>query len=158
MDSKSGRSADRTDYVFVAPNPGRFFVRVFWFLALVGTCVGLTLAIRDRELWSMVLAGASAVLFVVCWAVLQASIPQRVTVRGSVISIRRHGDEARFDLTDPGVDIRVKDGEIAFANYMDRWVVVRSKDVDWKVFTDVVMYYQSKADRNAEERDRRFSK
>ena len=29
-----------------------------------------------------------------------------------------------FDLEDPAVDIRVNDGEIAFAHYMDRWVVV----------------------------------
>ncbi len=158
MDPKSGRRADRTDYVFVAPNPGRFLVRVVWFLSLVGVCVGLTLAVADREVWAMVLAGSAAVTFVASWAILQASVPQRVTVSGSVISIRRHGEEALFDLTDPGVDIRVKDGEIAFANYMDRWVVVRSKDVDWKVFTDVVMYYQSKADRNAEERNRRFSR
>ena len=51
-----------------------------------------------------------------------------------------------------------RDGEIAFAHYMDRWVVVRSRDVDWKVFSDVVMHYQNKADRNAEERDKRFSR
>ena len=68
------------------------------------------------------------------------------------------GSVDTFDLEDPGVDIRVKDGEIAFAHYMDRWVVVRSRDVDWKVFSDVVMYYQNKADQNAEERDRRFNR
>ena len=48
-------------------------------------------------------------------------------------------------------------GEIAFAHYMDRWVVVRSSDVDWKVFSDVVMHYQNKADIYAAERDERFN-
>jgi hypothetical protein len=158
MDSKSTRGTARVDYVFVAPDPGRRVLRAALFLALIGLCVGLTLSISQRDLWSMVLAGCCAVALVVCWAMLQSSIPQRITVHGPSISIRRDGREDVFDLEDPGVDIRVKDGEIAFAHYMDRWVVVRSKDVDWKVFSDVVMYYQNKADHNAEERDRRFNR
>jgi hypothetical protein len=158
MDPKSARKADRVDYVFVAPDPGRRVLRATLFLALVGLVVGLTLSLSERSLWTMILAGVSAVGLVVCWAMLQSSIPQRITVRGSSVQIRRDGRVDTFDLEDPNVDIRVKDGEIAFAHYMDRWVVVRSKDVDWKVFSDVVMYYQNKADHNAEERDRRFNR
>jgi len=158
MDQKSTRKETRTNYVFVAPDPGRRVLRVAFVLALVGLCVGLTQGISDRSMWAMVLGGVSAVGLVVCWAMLQASIPQRITVRGPHVQIRRDGRVDTFDLEDPAVDIRVKDGEIAFAHYMDRWVVVRSRDVDWKVFTDVVMYYQNKADRNAEERDRRFNR
>jgi hypothetical protein len=94
---------------------------------------------------------------VVFWALLQARIPQRVTVREAVIEVRRDGHVDSFDLEDPSVEIRVMDGEIAFSSYMERWVVVRARDVDWKVFTDVVMYYQNKADHNAAERDKRFS-
>ena len=71
--------------------------------------------------------------------------------------MRRGGHTDSFDLEDPGVEIRVMDGEIAFSSYMERWVVVRARDVDWKVCTDVVMHYQNKADRHAEERNRRFS-
>jgi hypothetical protein len=158
MDHKSTRKADRVDYMFVAPDPGRRVVRITLFLCLIGLCVGVTLSITDRQLWTLLLAGISAVGLVVCWAMLQSSIPQRITVRGSKVQIRRDGNDFEFDLEDPAVDIRVKDGEIAFAHYMDRWVVVRSRDVDWKVFSDVVMYYQNKADHNAEERDRRFNR
>jgi hypothetical protein len=158
MDPKSTRRSDRTDYVFVAPDPGRRVLRVALFLSLVGLIVGLTLSVSDRDGWTMILAGVSAVGLVLCWAMLQSSIPQRITVRGPHVEIRRDGHADTFDLEDPSVDIRVKDGEIAFAHYMDRWVVVRSKDVDWKVFSDVVMYYQNKADHNAEERDRRFNR
>ncbi len=158
MDPKPGRKADRVDYVFVAPDPGRRVVRLTLFLCLVGLCVGVTLSFSDRQLWTLLLAGVSAVGLVLCWALLQSSIPQRITVRGSIVQIRRDGKVTEFDLEDPAVDIRVKDGEIAFAHYMDRWVVVRSRDVDWKVFSDVVMYYQNKADHNAEERDRRFNR
>ncbi len=158
MDPKTTRKAEQVDYVFVAPDPGRRVLRATLFLALVGLCVGITLSISDRDLWTMILAGVSAVGLVTCWAMLQSSIPQRITVRGPSVQIRRDGRVDTFDLEDPDVDIRVKDGEIAFAHYMDRWVVVRSKDVDWKVFSDVVMYYQNKADHNAEERDRRFNR
>ena len=158
MDPKPGGKAERVDYVFVAPDPGRRVVRLTLVLCLVGLCVGVTLSFSDRQLWTLLLAGVSAVGLVLCWALLQSSIPQKITVRGSVVRIRRDGTVNEFDLEDPAVDIRVKDGEIAFAHYMDRWVVVRSRDVDWKVFSDVVMYYQNKADHNAEERDRRFNR
>lgn len=158
MDSKSSHKNGQTDHVFVAPSAGRRIIRLVLFLAVVGLCVGVALSISNRDPWAMIVAGVSAVGLVVCWAMLQASIPQKITVRGPVIQIRRDGHEETFDLTDPGVDIRVRDGEIAFARYLDRWVVVRARDVDWKVFTDLVMYYQNAADRNAEERDRRFSR
>ncbi len=158
MDPRSARKAERVDYVFVAPDPGRRVLRATLFLALIGLCVGLTLSLSDRNLWAMVLAGVSAVGLVICWTLLQSSIPQKITVRGPSVQIRRDGRVDTFDLEDPAVDIRVKDGEIAFAHYMDRWVVVRSRDVDWKVFSDVVMFYQNKADKNAEERDRRFNR
>jgi hypothetical protein len=158
MDAKSTRKADRVDYVFVAPDPGRRLVRVLLLLSLVGLCVGVTLSVSDQQMWTLGLAGLSAVGLVLSWALLQSGIPQKITVSGSIVRIRRDGNVTEFDLEDPGVDIRVKDGEIAFAHYMDRWVVVRSRDVDWKVFSDLVMYYQNKADQNAEERDRRFNR
>ena len=105
----------------------------------------------------MVATGVSAVCLVVFWSLLQARIPQRITINGPVIQVRRNGRVDTFDLEDPAVEIRVMDGEIAFSQYMDRWVVVRARDVDWHVFTDVVMHYQDKADHHAEARDKRFS-
>ena len=154
MDSK-GRSS--TNYVFVAPDPGRWVLRALAVGSLVCLCVFGTMTIGDRSLVTMIAAGVAAALLVISWAMLQAKIPQRITIRGPMVQIRRNGEVHRFDLEDPSVDIRVRDGEIAFSHYMDRWVVVRSRDVDWKVFTDVVMAYQNRADRNAEERDKRFS-
>jgi len=145
------------NYVFVAPNAGRSVLRLALLAALVGLCVGGTLAVSERSIGATLATCVSAALLLVIWAVLQAKIPQRITIRGAVIEVRRDGHVDSFDLEDPGVEIRVMDGEIAFSSYMDRWVVVRARDVDWKVFTDVVMYYQNKADRHAEERDKRFS-
>jgi hypothetical protein len=133
-------------------------MRVAMVASLVALCVGATLTVTEKNFWAMVVTGVSAVALVVIWAMLQAKIPQRITVQGSMIQIRRDGRVDEFDLEDPAVDIRVSDGEIAFAHYMDRWVVVRSRDVDWKVFSDVVMHYQNKADTYAEERDKRFNR
>jgi hypothetical protein len=99
-----------------------------------------------------------AVLSVAQWTLLQARIPQRIEVEKSVVTIIKSGRRERYDLVDPGVELRVRDGEIAFAHYMQPWSVVRAKDVDWRVFTDVVMHYQNRADLNAQLRDQRFQR
>ncbi len=106
----------------------------------------------------MVLTVVMAVLAVGQWTLLQARIPQRIEVEKSVITIIKSGHRERYDLVDPGVELRVRDGEIAFAHYMKPWSVVRAKDVDWRVFTDVVMHYQNRADLNAVLRDQRFER
>lgn len=144
-------------YVFVAPDPGRRVMRGASVAALMALCIGATLSLTQRNVWAMVVTALAVVCLVILWAMLQSNIPQRITVEGSRISIRRDGHVDSFDLEDPSVDIRVSDGEIAFANYQDRWVVVRARDVDWKVFSDVVMHYQNKADLYAEARDKRFN-
>lgn len=158
MDAKNDKKPPSSHYVFVAPDAGRLLMRVVMVASLIALCVGATLTITEKNFWAMVVTGVSAVLLVVLWAMLQAKIPQRITVQGSMIQIRRDGRVDEFDLEDPAVDIRVSDGEIAFAHYMDRWVVVRSRDVDWRVFSDVVMGYQNKADTYAAERDKRFNR
>ena len=158
MDQKRTRKSPSTSYVFVAPDRGRWFIRGGMLAALVALCVGATLTVTERDVAAMVVTGVAVVALVALWALLQSKIPQRITVEDSIISIRRDGRVDRFDLEDPAVDIRVSDGQIAFAHYMDRWVVVRSRDVDWKVFTDVVMHYQNKADLHAEQRDKRFNR
>jgi hypothetical protein len=158
MAVRKDRGSAQTNYVFVARDPGRTTMRTAMIASLVALCVGVTLTVTERSFPAMVVAAVSAALLVVLWALLQSKIPQRITVEGSVIQIRRDGRVDRFDLADPAVDIRVSDGQIAFAHYLDRWVVVRSRDVDWQVFSDVVMRYQNKADLRAEERDQRFNR
>jgi len=158
MDPQKNPKSPTTNYVFVAPDRSRWFMRALMVGSLVALCVGVTLTITEQNYVAMVVAAVAGVLLVVLWALLQSKIPQRITVQGSSIQIRRDGQVSKFDLEDPAVDIRVSDGEIAFAHYMDRWVVVRSRDVDWKVFSDVVMHYQTNADVYAAERDKRFNR
>ncbi len=158
MDAKHMRKSPSTSYVFVAPDRGRWVIRGGMLGSLIALCVGATLTVTERNYAAMTIAAVAVVVLVALWALLQSKIPQRITVEDSMIQIRRDGRVDRFDLEDPAVEIRVSDGQIAFAHYMDKWVVVRSRDVDWKVFTDVVMHYQNKADINAEQRDRRFNR
>ena len=75
-----------------------------------------------------------------------------------MIEISGNGHVERFDLVDPSVEVLARDGEIAFRCYDGRIAVVRSRDVDWKEFTHVVMHYQNHADRKAEERKNRFTR
>ena len=154
--SRTSRPGEQ--HVFVAPSPGRKIVAVLIVLGLVG--LGWSL-LRLREAVSSPLAALAVVCGLVVvggWTYLKAKIPQRITVDRAIIEVRRDGHTHRYDLEDPAVDIRVKDGEIAFAHYMDNWVLVSARDVDWKVFSDIVMHYQNNADHNAERRDERFSR
>jgi len=149
--------APHANYVFIAHNAGRSMLRLGLLVSLVALCISATLALSERSFGATVATGVSAAFLLLVWAVLQAKIPQRITIHGSVVEVRRDGRVDSFNLQDPAVEIRVMDGEIAFSSYTERWVVVRARDVDWKVFTDVVMYYQNKADHDAEEKSRRFS-
>ena len=155
--SKNGElRAPAGHYEFVAPSPMRRIVTVTLWFTLLGLIYGVWLITTVGGDAAITLSIVMAVLAVGQWTLLQARIPQRIEVEKSVITIIRSGRHERYDLVDPGVELRVRDGEIAFAHYMKPWSVVRAKDVDWPVFLDVVMHYQNKADLNAELRDQRF--
>lgn len=148
----------RPDHVFVAPSRARSAVAVLMLLSLVGAVAGVWWGWREGSSTAYVLACGAAVAAVACWVLLQVSVPQRITITGSVVEVRRQGATQRYDLEDPGTDLLVRDGEVAFGIYRDSWTIVRARDVDWRPFMDVVMRYQSRADHNAEERDKRFSR
>ena len=156
MGGKSGVGGEQL--VFVAPSPGRKIVGLLVLLALPGLALSLLELFRAQTPVNVAAAVSCAVVIVVGWTYLRARIPQRITVDRAIIEIRRDGHTHRYDLEDPAVDIRVRDGEIAFAHYMDNWVLVSARDVEWKTFSDVVMHYQNNADLNAEARDQRFAR
>jgi hypothetical protein len=145
-------------YRFVAPRRSRSLVQAL-LLAMVALAAfsGYMSATVQTPLWFGALAG-SGIGVVALWAVLQARVPQTVTLKNSVIEIKNNGHSERFDLADPTVEVLARDGEMAFRCYDGRFAIVRSRDVDWKEFTHVVMHYQNHADRKAEERKVRFSR
>ena len=158
MSASTSTGRRGVQHVFVAPSPGRKVLGVLIVVALVGLGASLLQLSRARTTPVVALAVVCGLVVVGGWTCLKARIPQRITVNGPIIDIRRDGHTHRYDLEDPAVDIRVRDGEIAFAHYMDNWVLVSARDVEWKTFTDVVMHYQNNADHNAERRDERFSR
>jgi hypothetical protein len=145
-------------YRFVAPRGGRMVVVAVLLAALlVAAWAGYRGASTKENTWYFVAAGALVVV-VAMWAYLQARVPQTVTLTNSVIEIRNNGHVERFDLADPSVEVLARDGEMALRCYDGRFALVRARDVNWKLFTHVVMHYQNHADRKAEERQARFSR
>ena len=145
-------------YTFVARSPARrlLMVTLLFTLLIAGYAAYLIFTVGGKA--PTVVTIVASVIAVSEWTLLQARIPQRIEVDKSVITIIKSGHRERYDLVDPGVELRVRDGAIAFAHYMKPWSVVRAKDVDWEVFTDVVMHYQNRADLNAELRNERFQR
>jgi hypothetical protein len=147
-----GLTRPEPHYRFVAPHRSRN-VAVFVLLAsIVVALLGGFVAVTKHSTSATVVVGTAAVIAVMLWGTLMVWSPQVVTVDFSVIVIKRGHHVERFDLVDPNVDMRVVDGEIAFTHYDGRWVSVLAADVDWKEFTNVVMFYQNHADRKAVER------
>ena len=145
-------------YRFVAPRRGRTILAGSLLATMVLTgYAGYRAATDGTSSW-IVGAGIGLATVVALWAMLQARLPQVVTLQHSVIEIRNNGKVERFDLADPTVEILARDGEIAFRCYDGRIAVVSARDVDWRLFTDVVMHYQDHADRMAAERRTRYSR
>jgi hypothetical protein len=145
-------------YRFTAPRRGRAILASSLLATMVLTGYSGYRAVTDAGTSGITATGIGVVTVVVLWAMLQARLPQVVTLQHSVIEIRNNGKVERFDLADPSVEILARDGEIAFRCYDGRAAVVRARDVDWRLFTDVVMHYQDHADRRAAERRNRYSR
>ena len=143
-------------YTFVAPSPGRRIMMITLMFTLLGLIYAAWQAVNGVGDVAIGACVGLALLAVAQWGLLQTYIPQRIDIDKSVITINRNGRLLRYDLVDPGLEVRVRDGEIAFAHYMEPWTIIRAKDVKWGVFIDVLMHYQTRADTNADLRDRRF--
>lgn len=148
----------KPDHVFTAPSPGRKGIALLGLVSLMATVWAGWRGWQMESTGDLVLAGGAAVVTVICWVFMTLTVPQCVIITGSVIEIVRGSETQRYDLEDPGVDMLVRDGSVAFGHYRDNWTVVESREVRWQTFMDVVMRYQQQADLNAEERDRRFSR
>jgi hypothetical protein len=148
------RTTDR--YVFVGRRRAYFALvaLLMGLLAATATCLAEALLRSSSSL--LMVAAFPFVLALVAWQLLASSTPQVIVIDGSVITIKRGGRSERFDLCDPDVQVRARDGELAFAHRDDNWIVVEARDVEWSLFTDVVMGYQWFADASADERSRRY--
>lgn len=156
--SRDDLVAPATTYRFVARTRGRAVAVGGMIGALALLVVGGLRAYQTQAPEWIALAVVGALCAVPIWAMLGTTVPQVVEVTNSVIQIHKNGRTERFDLVDPNVEILAVDGAVAFRAYDGRQSVVRSQDVEWKKFVDMVMHYQNYADRKAVERTERFNR
>ena len=138
MEAESIHRTSAGRYRFVAPAPGRRLVALGLATALVLLVCAAYAAHLGGGGAAVTGMGAAALGVVVFWTVLGARLPQEVIVRGSLVMITRDRHTVSFDLDDPGVDVLIGGETICFSHYLEPWVVVRARDVDWDIFCSVV--------------------
>jgi hypothetical protein len=98
------------------------------------------------------------------WAMLIASTPQVVSLRGSVLTIHNSSGTERFDLIDEQqpVDLVGEPGSSKWALVLHRAnrtsLVLRRRDVDTVELDPVVRHYRTIAHRRYSERNARFNR
>ena len=116
---------------------------------------------RPDDLLSLVV-GIGVV--VALWAMLIASTPQVVSLRGSVLTVRNSSGTERFDLGDAlqPVDLVGEPRSSHWALLLHRpnntSVVLRRRDVDAAALDPIVRHYRAMADQRYSDRQVRFSR
>jgi hypothetical protein len=143
------------------------FPRVFTG-GLLGTAIAGTTALAIRyaqnrtsdDFVSLVIGLA---VVVVLWALLIASTPQVVSIKGSVLTVRNSGGETSFDLADglQEVDVvgnpRTSHWAVLLHRPNSTSVVLRRHDVVASELDPIVRHYRTVAERRFAERNARFS-
>ena len=142
----------------------RVFAAALLLLAVGGTsALGLRYAETRSpdELLSVVLGAA---VVVGLWAMLIASTPQVVSLRGSVLTIRNSSGTERFDLADglQPVDMVGQPRNSGWALLLHRSnhtsVVLRRRDVDAVTLDPIVRHYRAMAEQRYGDRQVRFNR
>ena len=98
------------------------------------------------------------------WALLIASTPQVVSLRGSVLTIRNSSGTERFDLADglQPVDMIGQPRSSGWALLLHRSnntsVVLRRRDVDAVTLDPIVRHYRAMAEQRFTDRQVRFNR
>ncbi len=158
--------------VFLAPETARWrashlprlLAAALLSLALAGTAI-LGVRFYDfRTSDNFVSLVISMVVVVVLWAMLIASTPQEVTLKGSVLTVHNSGGYERFDLADglQPVDLVGDPRSSKWAVLLHRAdrssVVLRRHDVVATELDPIVRHYRSVADQRFNERSARFTR
>jgi hypothetical protein len=103
-------------------------------------------------------------VIVALWALLIASTPQVVSLRGSILTVRNSSGSERFDLADglQPVDVVGEPRSSQWALLLHRSnntsVVLRRRDVDAATLDPIVRHYRAMADQRYNDRQVRFSR
>ena len=133
-------------------------------LAVAGTsALGLRYveARGSKEFFSVV-TGVAVVVGL--WALMIASTPQVVSLRGSLLTVRNSSGSERFDLADglQPIDVVGQPNSSDWALLLHRSnntsVVLRRRDVDAVALDPIVRHYRTIADQRYTDRQVRFSR
>jgi len=133
-------------------------------LAVAGTsALGLRYAeSRTSDEFISLVIGVGVVVGL--WALLIASTPQVVSLRGSILTVRNSSGSERFDLADglQPVDVLGAPRSSQWALLLHRSnntsVVLRRRDVDAVALDPIVRHYRAMADQRNSDRQIRFSR
>ena len=147
-----------------ASHAPRVFAAALLLLAVGGTsALGLRYAeTRSSDEFLSVVLGIAVVIGL--WALLIASTPQVVSLRGSVLTIRNSSGTERFDLADglQPVDMIGQPRSSGWALLLHRSnntsVVLRRRDVDAVTLDPIVRHYRAMAEQRFTDRQVRFNR
>jgi uncharacterized integral membrane protein len=147
-----------------ASHAPRVFAAALLLFAVAGTfALGLQYAqTRKADEFVSVVIGVGVVVGL--WALLIASTPQVVSLRGSVLTVRNSSGSERFDLADglQPVDVVGEPRSSQWALLLHRSnntsVVLRRRDVDAVALDPIVRHYRAMADQRYSDRQVRFSR
>jgi hypothetical protein len=142
----------------------RIFAAATLLFSVAGTsALGLRYAhTRGTDEFISVVIGVGVV--VALWALLIASTPQVVSLRGSILTVRNSSGSERFDLADglQPVDVVGEPRSSQWALLLHRSnntsVVLRRRDVDAATLDPIVRHYREMADQRYTDRQVRFSR
>ncbi len=142
----------------------RIFAAAMLLFAVAGTsALGLRYAeTRGSEEFISVVIGIGVV--VALWALLIASTPQVVSLRGSLLTVRNSSGSECFDLADglQPIDVVGEPRSSHWALLLHRSnntsVVLRRRDVDAVALDPIVRHYRALADQRYSDRQVRFSR
>lgn len=165
--ARSAQPAEPVEIPQTAEWRASHFPRVFTG-GLLGTSIAGTTALAIRyaqnrtsdDFVSLVIGLA---VVVILWALMIASTPQVVTIKGSVLTVRNTGGENSFDLADglQEVDVvgnpRTSHWAVLLHRPNSTSVVLRRHDVVAAELDPIVRHYRMVAERRFAERNARFS-
>jgi hypothetical protein len=153
-----------TSVQWKASHGPRVFAAALLLFAVAGTfALGMQYAqTREADEFVSVVIGVGVVVGL--WALLIASTPQVVSLRGSVLTVRNSSGSERFDLADglQPVDVVGQPRSSQWALLLHRSnntsVVLRRRDVDAVALDPIVRHYRAMADQRYSDRQVRFSR
>jgi hypothetical protein len=153
-----------TSIQWKASHGPRAFAAALLLLAVAGTsALGLRYAeSRSSDEFISLVIGVGVVVGL--WALLIASTPQVVSLRGSILTVRNSSGSERFDLADglQPVDVLGEPRSSQWALLLHRSnntsVVLRRRDVDAVALDPIVRHYRALASQRYADRQVRFSR